>query len=145
VQERRDAKIWLSLAGGFYWSADKTVNGQDYESGEVKMFTFDPMLEIESWRHSTRSLQFYHGVIGLSYNVLYGDGFPTFGNVGLKVRPVGIVIPITSDVGFDFSYDLRIYPRRFTAEDFGRTPVVAEGNGAELVHALVFGARIRLP
>jgi hypothetical protein len=150
VEERHDARIWLSLGGGFYWSAKKTVNGLPYERSEVKMITFDPMLEIESksWAvpHSTVRLQLYHGVVGASYNFLYGDGVPNkFSNVGFKVRPFGIVIPIAGDFAFDFSYDLRVYPTRFTAEDFGRTALVPEGNGAELVHAFVFGARVRLP
>jgi hypothetical protein len=146
VKDREAAKMWLSLAGGFYWSADKTVNGQDYESGEVKMITFDPMLEIESksWAvpYSALRLQLYHGVVGASYNLLFGYGVPdSFSNLGLKWRPIGIVVPIAGKVGFDFSYDVRLYSRRFTAEDFGRVALVPEGSGWEVVHAFVFGGR----
>jgi hypothetical protein len=160
----RLSKVWLSFTGGFYFSADATVNGVDYGRGEVKMLIFDPMLEFESkhWRNRAcpallqgaedkcdrLRLQIYHGVVGMSYNLLFGENFPTFSNVGMKLRPFGIVVPIgkwgRADLGADFSYDLRLYPRGFTAEDFGRVPVEAEGNGAEAVHALVFGLRIKL-
>jgi hypothetical protein len=160
----RPSKVWLSFFGGYYFSADATVNRQDYERGEVKMFVFDPMLEFESKSWPTKCkddpdtperddcgrlrLQIYHGAIGMSYNLLFGAGFPTFSNIGMKVRPIGIVYPIGKiknwDIGADFSYDLRLYPQRFTAEDFGHIPLEPEGNGAEAVHAFVFGLRIKI-
>ena len=166
--EQRPPRVWLSLAGGYYFSADATVNQVHYRKGEVKMWAFDPMLEFESksWPKDCRTklraadcaelkYQIYHGVIGISYNVLFGGGFSTFSNVGLKIRPVGVVIPLVkrwdlpgsdkkASIGFDFSYDVRVYTRRFTAEDFGRVAVEPEENGAETVHAFVFGARVKI-
>ena len=159
--EERVSKVWLSFAGGYYFSADATVNQQDYRRGEVKMFLFDPMLEVESKSWMTKKcpagspatcqrlrLQIYHGVIGMSYNILFGADFPTFSNVGLKLRPFGIAVPVGKwgrvDFAADFSYDLRLYPQRFTAEDFGHVALTPEGSGAEAVHALVFGARIKI-
>lgn len=160
-------KVWLSLAGGYYFSADATTNGQHYDRYEVKMVAFDPMLEFESKSWSTKCsknsitgkryecgrlrLQFYHGAVGMSYNVLWGRNIETFSNAGLKVRPFGIAVPVGSvrlfgktwDLAPDFSYDLRLYPQRFTAEDFGKTSTEPEPNGAEVVHSLVFGLRIK--
>jgi hypothetical protein len=46
------------------------------------------------------------------------------------------------DLGVDASYDLRLYPRRFTAEDFGNPPLVPEGSGWEVVHGFVVGGRL---
>jgi hypothetical protein len=147
VQDRR-GPFWLSLGGGYYWSADKTVNGQDYDRFEVKMVTFDPMIEFasKSWPvgYAQLPVQVYHGLIGLSYNVLFGESFPTFSNVGLKLRPFGIVIPVKGRFAFDFSYDIRLYPTGFTAEDFGHIPLAPEGPGAEAVQSLVFGVRVKL-
>jgi hypothetical protein len=147
VQERKGA-FWLSLASGYYWSADKTVNGQDYDRFEVKMVTFDPMIEFasKSWPvgYAQLPVQLYHGLIGVSYNLLFGEAFPTFSNVGLKLRPFGIVIPVKGRFAFDFSYDVRLYPTGFTAEDFGHVPLAPEGSGAEAVQSLVFGARVKL-
>jgi len=160
-------KIWLSLGGNYFWSVKAEVNGHRYGWWDVQMLAFDPILEIESksWPRCAEvqgkrecdntkiKPQIYHGILGMSYNVLWGVGeqpavgeaqpFSTFSNIGLKLRPIGVVIPVSDRVGLDFSYDLRLYPRRFTAEDFGRTPLEAEGNGAEAVHAFVFGLRIK--
>jgi hypothetical protein len=97
-------------------------------------------------------LQLYQGV-GASYNFLFGRGVPdSFSNLGLKLRPVGIVVPTSIvisipklgkfDLGVDASYDLRLYPRRFTAEDFGNPPLVPEGSGWEVVHGFVVGGRL---
>jgi hypothetical protein len=164
--EQRPSKVWLSLAGGYYSSIDATVNQVHYSKGEVKMWTFDPMLEFESWSKPKcpeqrvadckgLKLQIYHGVLGLSYNVLFGDNFDTFSNVGLKIRPFGIVVPMFKSVplpwtdkeaaiGADFSYDVRVYTRRFTAADFNRVPVESEKNGAETVNAIVLGVRVKI-
>ena len=164
--EQRPPRVWLSLAGGYYWSVDKEVNHVHYGKGEVKMWTFDPMLEFESWSspkcQAQRAAacdglrwQIYHGALGVSYNILFGDNFTTFSNAGLKMRPFGIVAPVlkrvplpwtdkTASIGADFSYDVRVYTRRFSARDFNRVPVEPEKNGAETVNALVFGARVKL-
>jgi hypothetical protein len=148
IEDRSNGKFWLSLGGGYYWSADKTVNGQDYDRFEVKMVTFDPMVEFasKSWNvgYAQLPFQLYHGLLGVSYNVLFGENFDTFSNVGFKLRPIGIVIPVTGRIAFDFSYDLRLYPKGFTAEDFGNIPLAPEGSGAETVQSLVFGLRVNL-
>jgi hypothetical protein len=151
AENQPDASMWLSVGGAFYWSLDATINEQHYETGEVKMWSFDPMLEIESksWRLDRKNvrLQIYHGVVGVSYNLLHGSHFPTFSNVGLKVRPFGIVIPFSETWGVDFSYNLRLYPNAYTAEDFGKVPVpgvAGPGPGAEAVHSFVIGLRRRM-
>lgn len=150
AENQPDAKMWLSLGGAFYWSLDKTVNGQHYETGEVKMWSLDPMLEFESksWpvQNKNLRLQIYHGVLGLSYNLLHGDKFPTFSNAALRIRPAGIVIPFSRNWGVDFSYNIRLYPRAFTAEDFGKVPVPGAEPvaGTEAVQSFVIGFRRRV-
>ena len=146
--------MWLSLGGGYYYSADKTVNGNDYGFGDVQMATFDPILEIESksWPvdYSDLTFQLYHGVLGATLDVIFVQGeTPTFFNAGLKLRPIGVVVPIPGLPGklkrklaFDYSFDLRIYPDRFTAEDFGKTSN-DQTQGWEVVRSHVFGIRIK--
>jgi hypothetical protein len=147
AENQPDVKMWLSVGGKFFFSVDKTVNGQHYDTGEVKMWSFDPMLEFESkaWpvNHSNLDLQIYHGVMGVSYNVFYGD-FPTFSNVALKLRPAGIVIPFSRNWGVDLSYDIRLYPRGVTAEDFGKVPLPDAEPSREAVHSFVLGFRWRI-
>jgi hypothetical protein len=149
AENQPDVKMWLSLGGGFYWSLNKTVDGQDYDTGEVKMWSFDPMLEIESkaWpiENKNLKLQIYHGVLGVSYNLLHGDAFPTFSNAALRLRPAGIVIPFSTNWGVDFSYNVRLYPRGFTPEDFGKVALPdTEPNRGEAVHSFVIGFRRKI-
>ena len=145
AENQPDVKMWLSVGGGFYFTLDKTVNGQHYGTGEVKMWSFDPILEIESksWPREGLKPQIYHGVMGVSYNVFYGD-FPTFSNVALKLRPVGVVIPLSRNWGVDVSYNLRLYPRAFTAEDFGKVPIPGAQPSKETVNSIVVGFRRKI-
>jgi hypothetical protein len=84
-------------------------------------------------------------VLGVSYNLLHGDAFPTFSNAALKLRPAGIVIPFSTNWGVDFSYNLRLYPRGFTPEDFGKVSLPdAEPGRGEAVHSFVIGFRRRV-
>jgi len=148
AENQPDAKMWLSLGGTFFWSIDKTVNGQHYETGEVKMWSFDPILEIESkaWaiKDKNLKLQIYHGVVGASFNLLHGKDFSTFSNVAFRLRPAGIVIPLSKNWGVDLSYNIRFYPRRFTAEDFGKEPLPDAEPSREAVHSFVLGFRRRV-
>jgi hypothetical protein len=148
AENQPDVRMWLSVGGKFFFSVDKTINGQHYETGEVKMWSFDPMLEFESkaWPvdHSNLDLQLYHGVLGVSYNVFHGADFPTFSNVALKLRPAGIVIPFSRNWAVDVSYDIRLYPRAVTAEDFGKVPLPDAEPSREAVHSIGVGFRWRL-
>ena len=147
AENQPDVKMWLSVGGKYFFSINKTVNGQHYGTGEVKMWSFDPMLEFESksWpvKDFNLDLQVYHGVMGVSYNVFLGD-FPTFSNVALKLRPAGVVIPFSKNWGVDLSYDIRLYPRGVTAGDFGKDPIPGAEPSREAVHSFVLGFRWRI-
>ena len=150
AENQPDSRIWLALGGMFYWSLDSDVNGQHYDTGEVKMWSLDPMLEIQSkvWGNDTSKLrpQIYHGILGVSYNLLHGENFPTFSNVALKLRPFGIVVPFSDSWGIDFSYNIRLYPNAFEAEDFGKVtvPGFEPGAGTEAVQSFVVGLRFKI-
>lgn len=144
------SKVWLAVGGGAYFSAPKKLNVHEFEGGDVAMATFDPMLEFESVSielcdcgSDGPAVQLYHGVLGVTMNYLFvADSSDTF-NVGFKVRPIGIALPISKKWSFDFSYDLRLYPSGFTPADFGRPSEPVERK-PEVVQALVFGLRWKL-
>jgi hypothetical protein len=110
----RPRKLWLTLDAGVYFSTGHDVSGQDYEFGRTWMLSFDPMIEIQTV--SRPKFAMYHGVMGVSYNFLFGEGFRKFTNVALKVRPIGVIIANRVNV----AYNLRLYPNGFTADQFGR-------------------------
>ena len=79
------------------------------------MVAFEPLLEVRSYTSTDANFMLHHGLMGISYDVLFGENFDTFDNVGLKFRPVGVTI----NKRYNASFTLRYYPRRFTSEDFG--------------------------
>jgi hypothetical protein len=87
------------------------------------------MLQIHSLPPGTSKVSIYHGVIGLSYDVLLGRYFDTFDKAGFKFRPIGVTVG-----HWDFAYNLRIYPDRFTPADFGFANPQAQSTDAETVH-----------
>ncbi len=135
-----DKHYWYSLSAGYYFSVPKTINGHPYKYFDVQMITFEPMIEIESRSssvdYSEMKLQVYHG-IGGGLNYLFVEGTPPNMARGvIKFRPAGVVVPFGKRWGFDVAYDLRLYPKGFTASDFyeGAAPG-SDSNNWEFVHA----------
>ena len=124
--------VWLSLAEGLYVSTGKNASGQDYEFGKTWMVAFEPMLEVQSF--NAGGLQIYHGVMGLSYDFLFGD-FSSFSNVGFKLRPVAFMIRDRIVI----AYNLRLYPRGFTADQFGKVLLAPADTKPETVHGFTIG------
>jgi hypothetical protein len=131
-------RIWLTLDGTFYVSTGKNKEGPnsediDYRGFHYFMVAFEPLVQVQSFQVGRAT--FYHGVLGLSYDILFGKGFDAFDNVGIKIRPVGITAG-----RFDFAYNLRIYPRGFAPSDFGFEVAKARPD-AETVHGISVGVR----
>jgi hypothetical protein len=140
VRKRRvDRKFWLALGGGLYGSTGKNADGTDYRGGKVWMLAFDPMLEVQS---VNKKVGVYHGVIGMSYNLMFGSGFSSFTNAGFKLRPLGILIPLPEGYKLDVAYNLRLYPNGFSADAFGFVPGSPPGPGTESVHSVSIGLRL---
>ena len=90
---------------------------------ENQMVAFEPMLEIRSFTnrvrndngtYTTGNLSFHHGLIGASYDVLFGKKFSAFDKIGYKFRPFGITYKKVNA-----SFTVRWYPNGFTADEFG--------------------------
>ena len=62
----------------------------------------------------TGNLSFHHGLIGASYDVLFGKKFSAFDKIGYKFRPFGITYKKVNA-----SFTVRWYPNGFTADEFG--------------------------
>jgi hypothetical protein len=141
---RTTTRIWLSLEGGPYLSTGRNAEGvtgpNNYEAWKVAMLAFDPMLEFESVR-TPRGLSLYHGLVGGSVNLLFGSGFDAFTNAALKVKPIGVAIPIGDHWRFTVEGVLRFYPTGFSADQFGKTPATLQLNRPEVVKGLAFGLR----
>ena len=128
----------LSLEGGLYGSTGKDSNGVSYEAGEAWMFAFDPMIELvhhDNWLPGGDRAEIYHG-LGFSYNRLFGGGddWDAFNNAAIKIRPLGVRFGRQN-----IEFDLRIYPNRFNASDFGKVSLVPEDNGGEVVWSISYG------
>lgn len=130
-------KRWLALSGGLYFSTGKNAENTDFEAGDEFMLAFDPMFEFITAEGGAGDgkVSLYHG-IGATVNFLTGPDFDAFFNGGFKFRPVGLMIGDR----FNVSYTLRVYPRGFTAEDFGKAPSSPD-NDWEAVHGFTFGVR----
>ena len=137
---RSTTKVWLSLQGGPFFSTGKNASGQDYKFFKVGMIAFDPMLEVQSVTRSN-GFAMYHGVLGVSYNLLFGEGFDTFTNVAFKLRPIGLTFPLGGGWKFDLEYNVRLYPSGFSADEFGKVPVAPPLNRAETVQGVGLGLR----
>src|SRR5262245_44245158 len=133
------SRVHLTLEGGPYFSTGKNEGGQNYVFFKIGMLAFDPMLEVESV--SRPGFSMYHGVLGVSYNFLFGSGVDAFTNVAFKLRPIGIAFPVGRGWKLEVEYNLRLYPNGFTADEFGKTPVVPASTTTEAVNSFSFGLR----
>jgi hypothetical protein len=133
LKPRSERRFWLSLDAGFYFSTGKDSDGNRYEPGENFMVALEPLLEVRGARLG--SIRLNHGLMGITYDVLFGEKFSTFDNAGFKFRPIGVTFPNKMNA----SFTLRYYPRRFTAEDFGLTNPNQPKGAGEWVWGFNFG------
>jgi hypothetical protein len=137
VRSRTARNVWMSLDSGFYFSTGKDSgddpNRNQFRAFETFMVAFEPMLEVRS--HTSKNIMLYHGLMGVSYGVLFGKNFDTFDNVGLKFRPIGVAIKQK----YNASFTLRYYPRRFVSEDFGIINPTEDKTDGEFVYGFTVG------
>jgi hypothetical protein len=133
LKRRPDRQVWLSLDSGFYFSTGKNSDGNPFEAFKTFMVAFEPMLEVRS--RTRENFMMFHGLMGFSYDVLFGENFDTFDNVGLKFRPVGVAFYKK----YNASFTLRYYPRRFTSEDFGIVNPTQDKTGGEWIWGFTVG------
>jgi hypothetical protein len=128
-------RAWLSLDAGYYFSTSKDSDGNQFDWFENHMVAFEPLLEVRSYTSTDANFMLHHGLMGISYDVLFGENFDTFDNVGLKFRPMGVTI----NKRYNASFTLRYYPRRFTSENFGIINPAQDKDGGEWVYGFTVG------
>ncbi len=133
-------RVWLSLDAGYYFSTTKDSDDNEFDKFKNFMVAFEPLLEIRSYTSPGYNFMVHHGLMGISYDVLWGKNtldvsYDTFDNVGLKFRPIGVTI----NRKYNASFTLRYYPRRFTSEDFGIINPTQDKTGGEWVYGFTVG------
>ena len=125
AESRKLRRTWLTFDTIGYVSTGKNSDSLDFHDFDSYMVAIEPMVEMRSFTNAgknalgdkvkgTGNLSFHHGLVGLSYDVLFGKEFSAFDNVGIKFRPVGVTYK-----NFNAAFNLRWYPDRFTAAQFG--------------------------
>ncbi len=135
VRSRSERQVWLSLDSAFYFSTGKNSDGNQFDWFENYMVALEPMLEARSYKSPDSNFMLHHGVMGITYGVLFGENFGTFDKVGLKFRPVGVTI----NKKYNASFTLRYYPQRFTSEEFGIVNPTQDKDGGEWVWGFTVG------
>jgi hypothetical protein len=136
---RADRRTWLTLDTIGYVSTGKNSEDEgiqfDFSAWQNQMLAFEPLLEIRGPSFFGGDLVLHHGLIGATYNVLFGD-FPTFDKLGFKFRPVGVTIKRR----FNTAFQIRLYPNGFTEDEFGfGPPLPDQDRGAELTYGFNLG------
>jgi len=135
LKPRPVRRVWLSLDAAYYFSTDKDSDGNEFNWFENHMVAFEPILEVRSYTSPDENFMVHHGLMGITYDVLFGENFDTFDNVGLKFRPIGVTI----NKRYNASFTLRYYPRRFVSEDFGIINPTQNKDGGEWVYGFTVG------
>ena len=116
LPRRSYRRWWLSLDTTPFVSTGKNSGPNDaneYRAFENYMVAFEPLVEVRSG--TTGDWSFHHGLVGVSYDVLFGSNFGTFDKFGFRFRPVGV----TYRKKVNFALTIRWYPNGFTADEFG--------------------------
>jgi len=130
-------KIWLVLDAAAYTSTGRDSGSFQFDWFETYMLAFEPMLTVRSYGDGGEGFSLHHGLIGVSYDFLFGSNFSRFDKVGLKFQPIGFTFR-----GFKLSYNLRVYPNGFTADEFGFGPRLHDlSRPHETVHGFSLGYR----
>lgn len=129
-------RAWVSFEGTFYTSTGKNAEGDDYRAWRTQMVAFEPILEVRS-ATTGGGATIYHGLVGLSYDVLFGSDFDTFDKVGIKFRPIGVAYK-----KIDFGINVRVYPNGFGRDEFGFAPRLGDvDRPVEAIYGASFGLK----
>jgi hypothetical protein len=139
LRRRQDRKTWVSFDTTPYFSTGYDSNeGTDFEWFKTWMVAFEPVLEIRSHTSPGGTVMLHHGLVGLSYDVLFGSGFDTFDKFGLKFKPIGVTYK-----RFNAAFTMRWYPNGFTRDEFGIGPRQDFNRDGEMLYGFSIGYLIK--
>ena len=119
-----EERLWFALEGGVLTSTGHNARDRsgdiDYKFGRIWMLGVEPILE-GSWKGDIKEASesgsgkgvVYHGA-GLFYNRFIVHDAKPLNKAGVKLRPIGIMYS-----GWGLEYNIRLYPRGFTPDEFG--------------------------
>lgn len=133
----QNRRFWASIGGAVYFSTGKNSEMREFEAFRVGMLGFEPMLNYRTVASESRNFAVEHGA-GPSLLYLFGKGFDSFVKGGIKVRPLAVTWTNIGRRQLDFgvAYNLRIFPKAFTSEDFGVSPGTTTHSGREIAHGI---------
>jgi hypothetical protein len=136
LEPRDTRRVWLSIDTGFYTGTGRNSDGYVFRRFKDRMIAFEPIVEMRSYTSKDRKVTYHHGLVGVSWDYLYGEGYEGFDKFGVKFRPVGVTI----NRKWNMSYTLRIYPNGFTPDEFGFVPREEDADRpVEILHGFTFG------
>jgi hypothetical protein len=127
-------QFWASLGGGVYFSTGKNSEMREFDAFCVRMLALEPTLNYRSVGPTTGGFALEHGA-GPSLFHFSGSDFDSFVKGGIKVTPAALTWRRKLIV--HVAYNVRIFPKAFTSEDFGSTS--STHTGRELAHGFTFG------
>jgi len=137
VEERiwENRRVWLFVGGGAYVSTGRNSDMRDFRAFRVGMLALEPTVNYRTIHTNNGDFAVEHGA-GASVLYLFGEGFESFVNSGIKIRPVALTWRNIGNSRFDFgvAYNVRIFPNAFTAQDFGAGPGTTTHTGREVAH-----------
>lgn len=131
--------FWLSLESGAYLQLSKDGKDSDGEPipfgiGHGVAFSFEPIVELRGLHG--KSWRMYHGV-GLAALVMASSDFERVGNVGYKVRVLGIEWDQWGR-RLSIAGNLRFFPDGFGDDEFGVGPPPTGDRPTELSIGVAF-------
>lgn len=127
-------KFWASFGGGVYFSTGKDSEMREFDAFCVRMLALEPTLNYRTVDPTDGGFVLEHGA-GPSFLHLSGSDFDSFVKGGIKLTPAALTW--RRRLIFHVAYNVRIFPKAFTSEDFGATSVTH--NGREIAHGFTFG------
>jgi hypothetical protein len=136
LRHRTERRTWVSIdSAPFFSTGYDSDEGTDFDWFKTWMVAFEPILEIRSHTSPNGAVVLHHGLVGLSYDVLFGSGFDTFDKFGLKFKPIGI----TFKKKFNAAFTMRWYPNGFTPDEFGIGPRLHFNRDGEMLYGFTIG------
>jgi hypothetical protein len=130
-------KFWASLGGGVSFSTGKNSEMREFDAFAVRMLALEPTLNYRTIL-TAGGFALEHGA-GPSLLQLSGTDFDSFVKGGIKLTPAALTWRHVSrhNLIVHVAYNLRIFPKGFTSEDFGSTSITHTGR--EFAHGFTFG------
>jgi hypothetical protein len=116
---------FIVLDTSYFLSTDKGK----YDGGQVHMFMIEPGVAFRTIGDTAaQDWRLYHS-IGATYDYLFGKDMRGFDKAGIKITPFDLAYKRVA-----FAFEVRLYPRGFTDDEFGFGPRQTGDRPSEAVY-----------